>query len=354
MLTSLRLLACLILASSMSACGSGGGDNGFSGPTPTPATPPPPSATGVAYSAVATAGELVNFTLDSSKLAYSYNVISSQFGLTGVTGSGTLITNNDGTYTPQDIPNARIFTLQNGMMIGAVRLSINGTQRAVPLIGFQNLASVLTNDTLNTVQRICTDATQAACASSYGTMRINADGTWVSCDNSNYDENPGACNGRRTGTLNALSVGKWQVLASTSAELGTALAFQASNGQNVWVIDLNQSVANGGLGMGVIAGASKLTANPANTDGTWLIAGTTGALQYTGSLTLSDTNYTANATAVSGTGSVPIGGSATLVHNVPWTGLVQSSTGVVAFLAATGFYAGVNPSNGSIEVGLKK
>ncbi|MDH5331045.1 MAG: hypothetical protein OEW27_13950, partial [Aquincola sp.] len=49
------------------------------------------SAAGTTYSSVAMAGELIDYTIDTTALTYSYTITESQFGLTGTTGSGTLV-----------------------------------------------------------------------------------------------------------------------------------------------------------------------------------------------------------------------------------------------------------------------
>ncbi len=333
----------------LGACGGASGGTG----SPAPST----TSTAVTYTSTATAGELLDYTIDTSKLTYSYTITNSQFGLDGQGGSGTLVDNGDGTYSPTGMPKAKIFPVQNGMLVGEVKLTINGTDRVIPLIGFKNLVTALADiqGTYNYVERVCTSAAASRqCGSNYGTFHINADGTWTSCSKADYDiSSTCSQHPRSSGTLNSLGGGKWQVM-SASFEIGTGMVFKAPNGQKVWVIDLSRATAQGGAGIGILAGSSKNAVSSSDTNGTWIVGGTTGAVQYDGTLNVSGDSYTAAGVLLSGTGSIPVSGSATLSHNAPWNGFVETLGGGFALLAGTGMYAGVDPSLGSIEVGLRK
>ena len=94
----------LALGALLASCGGGGS-----------------SSSATQYTSVAMAGELLTYTIDPVALTYSYTITESQFGLTGKTGSGTLVRNADGSYSPSGIPNARIVILPNGLLLGAVR-----------------------------------------------------------------------------------------------------------------------------------------------------------------------------------------------------------------------------------------
>src|ERR1043166_3401294 len=89
--------ASLALSASLASCG-GGGD----------------SSSATQYTSVAMAGELLTYSIDPVALTYSYTITESQFGLTGKTGSGTLVRNFDGSYSPSGVPNARLVILPNG------------------------------------------------------------------------------------------------------------------------------------------------------------------------------------------------------------------------------------------------
>ncbi len=324
----------------LAGCNSGGGG------TPTASAPPASSA--VTYTSVAGAGELLTYTLDTSSLKYSYKITHSSYGLAGVSGSGTLTANTNGTYTPKGMPNVRIVPAQNGLLIGAVRLTINGTQKVVPLIGIQHplttFAAIAGN--YNYVGGGCTDSLRTSCSTAYGTVHIGSGGTWVSCTEADYTADPTNCSGqpRYTGTLNALGNGEWQVFLSSGVEVGTGIGFQSPNGQKVWLLDLSQPTASGGLGVGLDVGSTRVSNNQTITQGTWTYAGTTATSGYAGSLTVSGSTY--NYAMFGGTSYGPY----SLTLNTPWAGFATSTNGEVALLAGTGVYAA--ESAGSIEIGL--
>src|SRR6185295_2336878 len=152
--TSLRAtLTCTLLAlgALLASCGGGGSS---SSPTQ--------------YTSVAMAGELLTYTIDPVALTYSYTITESQFGLTGKTGSGTLVRNGDGSYSPAGISNARLVILPNGLLLGAIRENINGTLTTIPIIGMSNPVSDINSaaGTYNFVQRACL----VVCFSEFGTF----------------------------------------------------------------------------------------------------------------------------------------------------------------------------------------
>lgn len=338
-----RFILSAVPALLLTACNSGGGG------TPAASTPPPASSA-VTYTSVAGAGELLTYTLNKNTLTYSYTITGSNYGLQGVSGAGTLVSNKDGTYTPQGMPNVRVFPVQNGMLVGAVKLTINGSSKIVPLIGFQNLLttfSAIAGD-YDYVSGGCTDSSRTSCSTSYGTFHINSDGTWESCILADYTADPVNCSGqpKYTGTLNDLGGGKWQILLSSGVKIGTGIGFKATNGQKVWVIDLSQPTAKGGLGVGLDVGSSRVLGSQTVAQGTWTYVGTTAISPYAGSLVVSGSNYTYQPW-----GNSSSYGPYSLTFNSPWVGFLRSSNGAVALLAGTGVYAAVN--TGVIEIGLR-
>ncbi len=133
------ILACLTLV--IASCGGGGSSE----------------SSGTTYSSVAMAGELIDYTIDTANLTYSYTIVESQFGLTGRTGSGTLTRNGDGSYSPSGIPNARIVVLPNGLLVGAVRERFGASVITVPIIGLNNPVTTTTElaATYNYMHRAC-------------------------------------------------------------------------------------------------------------------------------------------------------------------------------------------------------
>ncbi len=338
----LRAVVLFTTAALLTGCNSGGGG--------APSTSSPPASSAVTYTSAAGAGELLTYTLDTTNLKYSYTITHSSYGLQGVSGFGTLTANADGTYTPAGMPNVRVVPAQNGMLVGAVKLAINGTQQIVPLIGVQNPLTTLAAiaGDYNYVGGGCTDSTRTSCSTAYGTVHIGSGGTWTSCTLADYTADPPNCSGnlRDTGTLNSLGNGEWQVLLSSGVEVGTGIGFQAPNGQKVWVLDLSQPTAKGGLGVGLDVGSTRVSSDQTVAQGKWIYAGTTAASGYAGSLTVSGSNYSG---ATFGASSY---GPYTLTFNTPWAGFATSSNGAVTLLAGTGVYAAENI--GIIEMGLHR
>ncbi len=171
LLTSIRVhltWALLSLGALLASCG--GGDSSSSSPT--------------TYTSVAMAGELLTYTVDPVALTYSYTITESQFNLNGKTGSGTLVRNADGSYSPSGIPNARIVILPNGLLLGAVRERFGASVVTVPIIGLSNPVSTVSAlaATYNYMHRGCL---AAACATDTGTFVIATNSTWSSCPGAN-------------------------------------------------------------------------------------------------------------------------------------------------------------------------
>ena len=255
--TSFRVhLSCALIAAGalLASCG-GGGSSG----SPTQ------------YTSVAMAGELLTYTIDPVALTYSYTITESQFNLNGKTGSGTLVRNLDGSYSPSGVPNARIVILPNGLLLGAVYEDFGlGRRVVVPIIGLSNPVTTVNAlaATFNYMHRGCVSA---VCATDTGTFVIAANGTWSSCPSANLGA--GACPaGGHSGTLVSRGNGLWQVMEG-NVDVGTALGFN-SGGQNVLLIDLKDGGRGAaGLGIGLVVGAQQAALSSSQTDGTW-IAGT--------------------------------------------------------------------------------
>ena len=327
LLTSVRVhLSWMLVAlgAALSSCGGGGGEG---------------SAAATQYTSVAMAGELLTYTIDPVALTYSYTITESQFGLTGKTGSGTLVRNLDGSYSPSGIPNARIVILPNGLLLGAVRERFGTAVVTVPIVGLSNPARSAASlaATYNYMHRGCLSA---ACVTAIGTFAIAADGTWSSCPGGNLAAAPCASGGR-SGTLVSLGNGLFQVMEGT-ANVGTAIGFDSA-GQNVLLIDL-KDVRVGGLGIGVVVGSQQATLTAAQTDGTW-VAGTSA-----GDWAL----FTASGTTITVTNvdGVPVNVAGSFTANAPWQGMATTNAGGIGFLAGNGVYV-LETANGYAELGVK-
>lgn len=292
------------------------------------------------YTAASLVGELVTYNIDPVNLTYSYTIAESQYGLTGKTASGTLIKNADGTYSPSGISNGKIALLPNGVMIGAIRETFSGVTKTVPVYGFSNPVNSLADaqGTYNFVEYVCL---QGNCATSYGTFRINSNGTWNSCPAGNLSTGcPGTI---YSGTLSSIGNGKWLVMDG-STNVGTAFVF-SSGGQNVFVVDMKDS-RSAGFGIGMIVGSTTQAVDTSKTDGKWLALTTNG---HWGIMTFSGTNIAYN--VVDGIASTQ---TTSMTLNAPWPGIVTSVSGGRGILAGTGFYAYQSNSSGAYaEIGIK-
>lgn len=317
------IVVCLV------SCGGGGGGGGGV------QVPDSPS-----FTAVAMAGELLTYTLNTTNLTYSYTITDSQYGLTGKTGSGTLIHNSDGTYSPSGISNAKIAILPNGLLLGAIRETLNGTPTTIPIIGMSNPVTTLDSGagTYNFVQRSCLGV---SCVSAYGTFQTNSNGTWTSCPSGNLAT--GCTGSTYSGTFNSLGSGKWQVMDIVGTDIGTAIML-SSSGQNVIIMDLKDTRI-GGFGIGLLVGSSQQPINTSQTSGTW-VAATTSGLWETFSASGSQLSYL----TING---APSNATTTFTSDTPWSGFITAvSGGGNGLLAGSGVYLYEN-AGGYAEVGVK-
>jgi len=318
--------ALLALGAVLASCG-GGGDS--------PSSP-------TRYTSVAMAGELLTYTVDPVALTYRYTITESQFGLEGKTGSGTLVRNLDGSYSPSGIPNARIVILPNGLLLGAVRERFGAAVVTVPIIGLSNPVTTVSAlaTTYNYLHRGCLGV---ACATDTGTFVIAANGTWSSCPAGNLAA--GACpSGGRNGTLVSLGDGLWRVMEG-SVNVGTALGFNSA-GQNVLLIDLKDGARGAnGLGIGLVVGAQQAPLTPVQTDGTWIAGTSTGHWAV----------FTASGTTITLThldGIAVQGPSGSFSPDTPWQGMATTNGGGAGFMAGNGVYV-LETANGYAELGVK-
>lgn len=337
----------VILITFLTACGGGGGNSSSTAPSSS-------SGSTTTYTSSGSVGELLNFTINTtvSPPAYSYTIVKSAYGLTNSTGSGTLSTNSDGSYTPSGSPNSRVYALSNGLLVGGVKLNIGGTQTAVPIVGVSTPVTTLASlaGTFNYVSTACISnangyPTHPNCGTSYGTLKIAANGTFIQCTTTNITTST-SCS-TTTGTIGNASNGVWEYERAGSSNKNYLLAFTAPNGQKVLVIDFNDA---GGYGYGHAIASTQPTVNFASGDanGTWIAHGNNNT---SGAVTISGTSYTSSFT--NGTNS----GNFTL--NSPWIGFVRATgstdTGY-ALLAGTGVYVyrSNTVNNPYYEIGMLK
>lgn len=332
--------AFMMLSIALAGCG-GGGDGGGGGGSGG-GTAGSASVSGT-YTAAASIGDLVSFSIDQTQLTYAYTIQESQFGLQGRTGNGTLTRNSDGTYSLSGVPGAYVAALPNGLLLGAIRESVAGTQRNIPIVGVRSPVNTIGDmaGLYNYVSRTCGIA---GCPneedSSHGTFSIDANGTWTNCDGGNLAAGP--CASPESGTLNALGNGQWQVL-HLGTVVGTALVFRSSNGQNVIVMDVKDPRA-GGFGRGLLVGSTQQSGSANDANGLWLGANTNDDW-FTLRVSGQSVSY------VTWNGEAD-GDATTLTYNSPWTGAASTPLGT-AILAGTGVYVYDQSNSTYAEFGIK-
>jgi hypothetical protein len=308
------------------------------------------TASATNFTAAAMAGELLTYTLDTSALTYSYTITESQYGLTGISRSGTLTNNGDGTYTPSGVNNGTVATLPNGLLLTSIYETVRGTPATIPVMGIANPVTTLSNTTFNYIQRACyySNSYSYSCVSGYGTFQLSTDGTWASCPLGNLATTGGCPGGSYSGTINSLGGGMWQVWDATGFNIGTAVVL-SSAGQQVVFLDLKDTrVSNYASGVGLLVGSTQQAPTTAQSNGTWVVAGSNGdSVEYLVSGT--------NATCLIRNGAA-CSDATTLTFNYPWTGVAATSSGGivtgVALLAGTGMYA-LAGSGDYVEIGIK-
>lgn len=274
------------------------------------------------FTASAGAGELLEFTADTTALTYSYTITASSYGLTGTTGSGTLTANSDGSYTPSEFPTSKIQVYQNGLMIGAVEFTINGQTVNSPVVGISSPITTVASlaGTYNFLGETCEGPTASSntgvgvCNTVVGTLIINADGTYEACTGSDLTTDP-TCSGvgktKTVGDVVSAGNGLFQFNRTGTAFVAVTnanylLASAAPNGQNVLIIDINDSA---GYGYGHLVGSTQTsTVDTVNAPGTWTWNANNGD-SGTFDLTCSSATVCASSSG------------ATITIGTPWDGL---------------------------------
>ena len=336
------------LAASVSlvvACGGGGGGS------PTTSSP----VIQKTYTASATAGEVLSYSVDTLAGTYSYEIIHSAYGLTGQQGSGTLSVNNDGTYSPSESPSSKIVPLDNGLMLGSVNLMMNGTSRSVPILGMSEPATAA-NDlegTYNFITMQCATPSNGIydnCQTSFGTLQViassNTTATFSSCIGANIANGINGCNELRTGSVNYSATGIWTFRDSASVHDNYMLAFRSPNGQKVGWLDFNDPTVFG-FGQGVVSEQGALQ-NSSDLDGEYIFKNTRG---NSGNISI---------TSNVNTQQINVSNGNSLTLNTPWTGMARSANNFgTGIMAGNGVYVYMNTMNTNssapyYEIGIRK
>jgi hypothetical protein len=309
------------------------------------------------FTSSASIGEMIDFTIDTDKKTYSYTITQSSYGLSGTTGSGTLISNADGSYSPSNQSYSKIHAVKNGLLVGSVNLPINGTAVNVPIYGTSSPIKTLASlaGTYNYVSSTCTDNTtgQRCGTTSYGTVKVLSSGNYTQCFRNNITAMP-ACSDA-TGTISYIANGIWKYQRTGSTNPNYLIAFSSSNGQNVFITDFNDPGV-GGYGYGQAIGS---TQSPVDTtgsnNGTYFShsnAATSAVTQVTGLSFVTQNYYSDGRNTDSNTGLFTV--------DQPWIGMFEATGNngnSMGILAGTGAFVARSTVAGQewyYMVGLKK
>lgn len=134
----------------------------------------------------------------------------------------------------------------------------------------------------------------------------------------------------------------------TGFNIGTAVVL-SSGGQQVVFLDLKDArVSNYASGVGLLVGSTQQAPTTAQSNGTWVVAGSNGDnAQYL---------VSGNQSSCQIRNGAVCGDTTTLTFNYPWTGFAATSSGGYvtgfALLAGTGMYA-LYGGGDYVEIGVK-
>ena len=341
----------------VAACGGGGGGGGGGG-----------VSTGFTQNYVASAsqGEVITYSVNTTAMTYEYKVIKSQYGCEVPTsnchsGSGTLTRNSDGTYTPSGSADARIFALQNGLLVGTIKL---GTMPATPLIGIPNpidnaekLAGTYNYNSIQCPSK--SNGMMTGCSGGHGSLTISAvSATTISyniCVSADIENLNRVCSSTSTGTGTLDPVyKKWKFYRTGSTQENYAVAFNANNNQKVAFLDFNDP---GGYGYGQAALSEKVAAVPADLEknlGRWFMVSL--APGRNSGYAVITVERDGGIRTVQPDGSIS---NTTAIPNTPWNGFFSLSTDPNnrGLMAGDGLFSMTSPNdlggNAKYFIGMK-
>jgi hypothetical protein len=294
------------------------------------------------YMASAGAGEVLQFSVDTTNLTYSYKVIQSSYSVpAGKTSTGTLSNKTAiGSYTvsvsaDNFIKSGEVLPIQNGLLVGHVEINFSGFSGTaqIPVFGMSNPITSVANltGTYNFQGFGCAGLAggnvlgSVACLSHYGTIKVDGSGNFILCNGVDITATP-ACS-TLTGTITTIpsTPGVFEFKNNVPAHIGWFIAFTSSNGQKVVVIDHDDSVTPE---YGHTVASTQAVMSTATTDGNYLTRNNEGGVSL---LTVSGNNITSHYSGKTGT----------LSPNWPWNGLAAYQIGNgaasgVAMIAGTG------------------
>lgn len=363
--------AAFIVAILVVACGGGGSSSsGFT----------------QSYISSAGAGDVMQFSIDTANMTYSFKVEETSYLATasGVpaasavsateSSSGTLTGRNAvGSYNLSAsadgfIQGGEVYPLQNGMFVGHVLIpKIGGATIKIPVFGVPNPITTVANlaAIYNYQGFACASRSGGVvngaivCASHTGTIMVDALGSFSTCRDGNLAASTPSCTQigggtatapTLTGTLTAVP-GKPGVFdfvtndTPTHLHRGWLFAFKTNNGQNVAVIDHDDNNTPEIFGFGHTVAVSQASVASGQIDGKYFVKNDLGQRHL---ITVSGPNFSDTFFPSS---------AGTLQYNQPWTGLVTyqiaADSGVADIATAGAFTYNSNTYPYLLGVGLK-
>ena len=346
-LTEWGLVAGILSVTLLAACGGGResttGTGGFS----------------QSYTTSAGVGEVLQFSINTTSLTYSYSVTKTSYAASGVTagqsGTGTLNNNGDGTFavsasSDSFIQSGKVRPIRNALFVGHVLINSIGGANKIPVFGLSNpITSVATlADTYNfqgfscNVRGIADVTGNASCASHYGTGTIDTSGNYSICLSGNISDTANhPCTATTSGTIQAINglSGVFDYWNTTTGHIGWLFAYTAANGQKVAVIDHDDAVSvTHEFGHSVFTSYASVTSGAI--DGKYFVKSNEGG-EHLVTISGSSVAFT-----------LYPGVNGTLTYNSPWNGLLSyqvpawgAAAGASGVAMATGSGAYTNISN---------
>ncbi len=335
-----EILVCALVAGILIAgCGGGSASSGSSGFSQS-------------YTTSVGAGDVLQFSVNTTNKTYSFNVIETSYGAGAVasgipaasavsnteTSTGTLTGPNAvGSYNLSAsadgfIAGGEVFPIQNSFFVGHVIISsIAGHTRKIPIFGVANPVTTFASlaGTYNYQGYGCAGRSggyafgNIACSPHTGTISITSSGTFTTCKDGNLAASTPVCTLPVVGTSTASTNGDLVATATSGVydfktndghHRGWLFAFTAG-GQNVAVIDHDDDFTPA-FGHSIAISQTNLTSG--QIDGHYFIKNNVGERHL---MAISGVSFTD--TPDTGSGTVPSAQvTGTLQYNNPWTGLV--------------------------------
>ena len=318
---------------------------------------PPPGSFSQTYTASLTAGEIIALGVDTTTMTYTFKILLSSYYSSGKKGVGQMTSQNaDGSFNLAASPDGfiqggKIYVVQNGTLSGYITTTSSTGNFNVPVFGTSSPITSLNNlpDTFNYVSLSCPtrpggnyQVATPGCTSDYGTIKINADNTYIRCSKQDLTTIT-PCSSQTSGTL---SVAQSQDTSTTTlagifnlTPTGSAtnsawiFGYTATNGRKVAVIGFNDS-RSGGYGFGQAVLVSQVTVSVSDITGEYSLFNLIDGEKTT---KLQGTTYSSTTTTAVGSATGSIN------PNSPWTGMVSwadsgGSTNGNALITGTGVY----------------